>query len=49
MAMAGLGLSTHLSAVRKAGIKPLALAALLFAWLTCGGLAINAGLTTLLH
>ncbi|MCY1556912.1 hypothetical protein D9M68_937120 [compost metagenome] len=49
MAMAGLGLSTHLSAVRKAGMKPLALAALLFVWLTCGGLAINTGLTALLH
>jgi uncharacterized integral membrane protein (TIGR00698 family) len=34
MAMAGLGLTTHMSAVRKAGIKPLALAALLFVWLT---------------
>jgi uncharacterized integral membrane protein (TIGR00698 family) len=49
MAMAGLGLSTHISAIRKAGMKPLALAALLFVWLTCGGLVINTGLTTLLH
>src|SRR5437899_3362695 len=48
MAMAGLGLSTHVSAVRKAGIKPLALAAVLFAWLIFGGLAIHAGVTTLL-
>lgn len=48
MAMAGLGLSTHVSAVRKAGIKPLALAAVLFAWLIFGGLAIHAGMTTLL-
>jgi uncharacterized integral membrane protein (TIGR00698 family) len=47
MAMAGLGLSTHVSAVRKAGMKPLALAAVLFAWLTCGGLAINAGVAAL--
>ncbi|MEJ8827383.1 YeiH family protein [Variovorax humicola] len=48
MAMAGLGLSTHVSAVRKAGIKPLALAAVLFAWLIFGGLAINAGVTAVL-
>jgi uncharacterized integral membrane protein (TIGR00698 family) len=49
MAMAGLGLSTHVSAVRKAGIKPLALAAVLFVWLIGGGLAINAGVTALLN
>jgi uncharacterized integral membrane protein (TIGR00698 family) len=48
MAMAGLGLSTHVSAVRKAGMRPLALAAVLFAWLIFGGLAINAGVTALL-
>jgi len=48
MAMAGLGLSTHVSAVRKAGFKPLALAAVLFAWLIFGGLAINTGVTALL-
>lgn len=45
MAMAALGLTTHFSAIRNAGIKPLALAALLFAWLIGGGLAINAGVT----
>ncbi|NMM14129.1 MAG: YeiH family putative sulfate export transporter [Rhodoferax sp.] len=49
MAMAGLGLSTHVSAIRKAGIKPLALAAVLFAWLICGGLAINVAVTALLN
>jgi uncharacterized integral membrane protein (TIGR00698 family) len=49
MAMAGLGLSTRVSAVRKAGIKPLALAAVLFAWLIVGGFAINAGVTALLN
>ncbi len=49
MAMAGLGLTTHVSAIRKAGIKPLALAAVLFAWLVCGGFAINAGIAALLH
>ena len=48
MAMAGLGLTTHVSAIRKAGVKPLALAAWLFAWLIGGGLAINAGVAALL-
>lgn len=48
MAMAGLGLTTHVSAIRKAGFRPLALAALLFAWLVCGGLAINTGMSALL-
>ncbi len=48
MAMAGLGLTTHVSAIRKAGVKPLALAAVLFVWLVCGGFAINAGITYLL-
>jgi uncharacterized membrane protein YadS len=41
MAMAALGLSTHLGAIRKAGIKPLLLALALFAWLVVGGAAIN--------
>ncbi|MBO9740912.1 YeiH family putative sulfate export transporter [Xanthomonas axonopodis pv. begoniae] len=49
MAMAGLGLTTHVSAIRKAGIKPLALAAMLFAWLVCGGFAINVGITAALN
>jgi uncharacterized integral membrane protein (TIGR00698 family) len=47
MAMAALGATTHVSAVRTAGIKPLALAALLFLWLIFGGVAINAGISTL--
>lgn len=47
MAMAALGMSTHSSALRRAGIRPLALAALLFAWLLMGGLAINAGVAAL--
>ena len=46
MAMGGLGLTTHVSAIRKAGIKPLALAAVLFVWLICGGFAINNGITS---
>ncbi|MDP9108402.1 MAG: YeiH family protein [Pseudomonadota bacterium] len=41
MAMAALGLTTHLSAIRKAGVKPLLLAAMLFGWLVAGGLGIN--------
>ena len=41
MAMMALGLTTQVSAIRTAGIKPLALAAVLFAWLVAGGLAIN--------
>jgi uncharacterized integral membrane protein (TIGR00698 family) len=49
MAMAALGVTTHVSAIRTAGLKPLALAALLFAWLVLGGFAINAGLLRLLN
>lgn len=41
MAMAALGLSTHASAIRKAGIKPLLLALTLFVWLVAGGATIN--------
>jgi uncharacterized integral membrane protein (TIGR00698 family) len=44
-AMAALGVSTQFASIRAAGIKPLALAALLFAWLMVGGFAINAGVT----
>lgn len=47
MAMAALGLATHVSAIRMAGIKPLALAALLFGWLIVGGMLINVGITAL--
>ncbi len=41
MAMAALGLSTHVSSIRKAGIKPLLLALTLFVWLVVGGALIN--------
>ncbi len=41
MAMSALGLTTHASAVRKSGFKPLVLAGILFAWLVLGGLGIN--------
>lgn len=39
MAMAALGLTTHVSALRQAGMKPLLLALLLFAWLLAGAWA----------
>jgi uncharacterized integral membrane protein (TIGR00698 family) len=41
LAMGALGLTTHLSAIAKAGIKPLQLAAILFIWLLVGGGLIN--------
>ena len=41
LAMGALGLTTHLSAVAKAGIKPLQLAAVLFVWLVIGGAVVN--------
>lgn len=41
LAMGALGLTTHLSAIAKAGIKPLQLAAILFVWLLIGGGLIN--------
>jgi len=41
MAMAALGLTTHVSAVRRAGYKPLILATSLFGWLIVGGALIN--------
>jgi uncharacterized integral membrane protein (TIGR00698 family) len=47
MAMAALGLGTRVSAIRSAGTKPLALAALLFGWLIFGGTAINVIVTAL--
>ena len=46
-AMAALGVSTQLAAIRAAGIKPLGLAALLFGWLIFGGFAINTGVSAL--
>jgi uncharacterized integral membrane protein (TIGR00698 family) len=41
MAMAALGLRTHVGAVRQAGVKPLMLAASLFVFLLTGGYGIN--------
>jgi len=40
-AMFALGLTTHVSAIRQAGIRPMALAALLAVWLLIGGLFVN--------
>jgi len=41
MAMAALGLTTHVSALKKAGAKPLLMALVLFVWLIVGGGVIN--------
>ncbi len=48
MAMAALGLTTHFSALRQAGVKPLLLAAILFLWLIVGGAVINQAVQHLL-
>ena len=47
IAMAALGLSTRLSAMKAAGLAPLGLGATLFAWLVLGGGAINAAVGAL--
>jgi uncharacterized integral membrane protein (TIGR00698 family) len=47
MAMAALGLTTQAAAIRTAGVRPLALAGILFAWLIVGGVAINVGVSAL--
>lgn len=44
MAMAALGLTTHVRAVKAAGVKPLLLALILFVWLVGAGLALNSWL-----
>jgi uncharacterized integral membrane protein (TIGR00698 family) len=41
MAMGALGLRTHVGAIRQAGLKPILLAAVLFAFLMVGGYVIN--------
>lgn len=45
MAMAALGLRTHLGAVRQAGVKPIVLALVLFAFLLAGGYCITTGIS----
>ena len=47
MAMFALGLTTHLSAIKQAGVKPLILGAMMFAWLIIGGGLINIGIASL--
>ena len=49
MAMGSLGLTTHLSAIRRAGMKPLLLGAVLFVWLVGGGAIINAAVEHWMH
>lgn len=48
MAMAALGLTTHVSALKKAGAKPLLMALVLFVWLIVGGGAINLAIHALM-
>ena len=48
MAMAALGLTTHVSALKKAGAKPLLMALMLFGWLIIGGGAINLAVRALM-
>ena len=45
MAMFALGLTTHISAIKQAGVKPLILGAIMFAWLIIGGGLINIGIS----
>ncbi|WP_201582046.1 YeiH family protein [Psychrobacter glacincola] len=47
MAMFALGLTTHLGAIKQAGVKPLILGAIMFAWLLIGGGLINIGISLL--
>ena len=44
MAMAALGLRTHVGAIRQAGFRPLLLASSLFVILVVGGYAVNVGI-----
>ncbi|WP_232689766.1 YeiH family protein [Klebsiella quasipneumoniae] len=48
MAMAALGVTTHVSALTKAGAKPLLMALMLFVWLIVGGGAINVAIHSLM-
>lgn len=45
MAMFALGLTTHMSAIKQAGAKPLVLGAIMFGWLIIGGGLINVGIS----
>lgn len=48
MAMAALGVTTHISALKKAGARPLLMALVLFIWLIVGGGAINFAIHTVM-
>jgi len=48
LAMVALGLTTDIKAIRRAGLKPLMLASLLFAWLVIGGAGLNYAITAVL-
>ena len=48
MAMFALGLTTHMSAIKQAGVRPLLLGAIMFGWLILGGGAINVLITQLM-
>ena len=47
MAMFALGLTTHVSAIKQAGVRPLILGAIMFGWLLVGGGLINIGISLL--
>ena len=47
MAMAALGLRTHVGAIRQAGVRPMLLATALFAYLMAGGWVVNRVVGTL--
>jgi uncharacterized integral membrane protein (TIGR00698 family) len=49
MAMGALGLTTHISAIRRAGVKPMLLGAALFVWLIVGGATINSVVDGWMH
>lgn len=46
-AMTALGLTTHINAIKQAGIKPLILGALVLCWLVIGGFFVNVGMSQL--
>lgn len=48
MAMAALGVTTHVSALKKAGAKPLLMALMLFVWLIVGVGVINVAIHSLM-
>ncbi len=47
-AMTALGLTTHIRAIKQAGVKPLILGGLVYLWLTVGGFVLNMATAALL-